>query len=84
MISRDSMYRRVTIVNSIVIYMKVAKNKSLKFYTHTHTHTHMCIKGNCEAMDVLANFIIIIILKYTQISNHHMYTLNLYNMSVIS
>ena len=28
--------------DSIVIYMKVAKNKSLKFYTHTH----MCIKGN--------------------------------------
>ena len=35
-------------------------------------------------MDVLTNFIIGIIPKYTQISNHHMYTLNLYNTSVIS
>ena len=38
MISGDLMYRRVTIVNSIVIHMKVAKNTSLKFHTHTHVH----------------------------------------------
>ena len=65
------MYSMVTIVNTVVyLYLKVAKRVGLKSSRHIQ-------KYNCGVMDMLTNLIVVIILQYIHISNHHIVYLKL-------
>ena len=66
-----------------IIYLKVARRVDFKCSHHTHKHTRT--NYNCEEMAVLTNLIVVIILQYKCVSDHHILCLKLtqYYRSII-
>lgn len=75
------MHRMVVMVNNTVLYLKVVKRVNFKYSYYTKKKWL-----SCEMMEVLANTMVLIIMRHLNISNHHIIHLKFAHcyMSIIS